>query len=80
MNLLTLLLHIGTFSGDVADVKTLIQDLVAKNATNVKTDVAKVVTDLIALFTNNLIPLPAGVTLAQVTQILNGFASVVGSI
>lgn len=76
MNLMTLLLHIGTFSGDVADVKTLIQDLIAKNSAGVKADVTKVIADLVALFTSNLIPLPPGVTLDQATQILQGLSAI----
>lgn len=76
MNIVTLLLHIGTFAGDVTDVKTLVSDLVAKNTANVKVDVAKLITDLTALFTSNLIPLPAGVTIDQATQILQGLSAI----
>jgi hypothetical protein len=77
MNIVTLLLHIGTFSADVADVKALVTDLVGKNTAGVKVDVAKLVADLTALFTAGLIPLPAGVTLEQATQILSGLAAIV---
>lgn len=77
VSVISLLLHIGTIASDVGDVKKLITDLLAKSTAVVPEDIAKLVTDLTALISSGLIPLPPGMTQDQATQILASLSTVV---
>lgn len=68
MNVVQLLLHIGSVVKVGEDLEKVIADLVAKKDAAV--DATTTLTDLGALLTSGAIPLPAGVTAAEVTAML----------
>lgn len=74
MNVIQILLHIGSVIKTVDDGEKVFNDIVGKKS--VEGDLIQTLTDAAALVAAGLIPLPEGITIAMVQAALNELKAV----
>lgn len=74
MNVIGLLLHIGSVIKTVEDGERLVKDILDKQAAG--QDAIKTLEDIAGLIASSVIPLPAGLTVAQAQQIISDLKGV----